>query len=257
MTLQERIMNKAGDKYVCLENEHSDNTDVITIANRNSDALLLNYEIGDSTISVNVINKDEGSIVDNYDTDYTDTTFDSKIDTSISTYEAISKSHAKKMRESTEKELDDELKKKFDDLLFKGDKQMLKSLSDEDLKKLLNYISTLDDSPLVKAIATNWVQIVIDDRDAERRKRPLKEEEDIPEENFGDYPPILPSANTLDKPDPEEAFADYCPCELIQAAIDKIEKIIEESDDDNAKTILDDVIAELNEILDEISSYSE
>ena len=109
MTRQERIMNVAGNKYIWLENEQSDGVDVITIANRDSDALLLNYEIGDSTISVNVVNKGEGSVVDDYDTDYTDDNFDSKIGTSISTYEAITKSYAKRLIESLTDSINDKL----------------------------------------------------------------------------------------------------------------------------------------------------
>ena len=130
MTLQERIMNVAGNKYICLENEQSDGVDVITIANRDSDALLLNYEIGDSTISVNVVNKGEGSVVDDYDTDYTDDNFDSKIGTSISTYEAISKSYAKRLKESSTDSINDKLKAKFDKLMEEGSNELLDSLSD-------------------------------------------------------------------------------------------------------------------------------
>ena len=247
MTLQERIINKAGDKYVCLENEHSDGVDVITIANRDNDALLLNYEIGDSTISVNVVNKQKGSVVDEYDTDYTDDNFDAKIGTSISTYEAISKSYAKHLNESSKETISDELKSKFDDLMENGSNKLLDSLSDEELKLFIDYIEASDNSPIAKKFAIKWVQLLIDDRDAKKRSTALTEDSE-------DSDNIIPN---IEDSDIEYALDSATPCQLIQAAIDKIDNDLESNDDENVKTILDDVTAELIEILDEISSYTE
>lgn len=247
MTLQERIMNVAGNKYICLENEQSDGVDVITIANRDSDALLLNYEIGDSTISVNVVNKGEGSVVDDYDTDYTDDNFDSKIGTSISTYEAISKSYAKRLKESSTDSINDKLKAKFDELMEEGSNELLDSLSDEELKLFIDYIESSDNSPIAKKFAVKWVQLLIDDRDAKKRS----------ESSIEDSSDSIENTSKIEECDIESALDVATPCQLIQSAIDKIEKCSESSEDENVKTILDDVNAELIEILDEISSYTE
>lgn len=247
MTLQERIMNKAGSKYVCLENEQSDGVDVITIANRDNDALLLNYEIGDSTISVNVVNKQKGSVVDDYDTDYTEDNFDDKIGTSISTYEAISKSYSKHLKEASKDDINDELKSKFDELMEEGSNELLDSLSDEELKLFIDYIESSDNSSIAKKFAVKWVQLLIDDRDAKKRSKSLKEDSD-------DSDNIIPKIEDYDI---EAALESATPCQLIQSAIDKVEKCLESNEDENVKTILDDVNAELTEILDEISSYTE
>lgn len=98
MTLQERILRRAGKRYKCVENTQVDGTRVITVCDKDSDRLLLNYEFDEPNLSINIIDRVEGSLVDDYDTDYTSDTLDSKIDTAISMYESISKSYASRLK---------------------------------------------------------------------------------------------------------------------------------------------------------------
>lgn len=254
MTLQERIMNKAGDKYVCLENEKSDNVDVITIANRDSDALLLNYEIGDSTISVNVINKQEGTVVDDYDTEYTDENFDDKIDTSISTYEAISKSFSNKLKESKKASYTDEDIEKFKNIIANGGSREIYKLSKEDLQKMYDFVYDCDDYKSARALILWQIQDAIDDFNRPEDKRRKFEDNDSEFEditNLGDY-----SESSDDVKSCEELLNASIP-DLLQLVMDKLDSEMENVEDDNTKIILDDVSAQLVEILDEVSSYVE
>lgn len=244
-------MEKAGDKYLCLENENMDNTDVITIANRDSDALLLNYEIGDSMITVNVVNKDEGSIVDSYSTEYDDSSFDNKIDTSIATYEAIKKSVAHKLAENSSKSYTDEDIAKFRDIITNGGSRDIYKLSKEDLKKMYDFVSDCDDYKSARALILWQVQDAIDDFDRPEKNR-RKFEDSADEIEYVEEPEV--------EVEPKEdciEFTDASIPDLLQACIDKLDVAIEEADDENKKVILDDVAAQLVELLDEVSSYVE
>lgn len=244
-------MEKAGDKYLCLENENMDNTDVITIANRDSDALLLNYEIGDSMITVNVVNKDEGSIVDSYSTEYDDSSFDNKIDTSIATYEAIKKSVAHKLAEKSSKSYTDEDVSKFRDIIANGGSRDIYKLSKEDLKKMYDFVSDCDDYKSARALILWQVQDAIDDFDRPEKNR-RKFEDSSDEIEYVEEPEV--------EVEPKEdciEFTDASIPDLLQACIDKLDVAIEEADDENKKIILDDVSAQLVELLDEVSSYVE
>ena len=251
MTIKDKIMEKAGDKYVCLENEQQDNVDVITISNRDNDALLLNYEIGDSTITVNVVNKDEGSIVDNYSTEFDDTNFDNKIDTAISTYEAISKSFAKKLKESQKVSYTDEDVKKFRDIIANGGSREIYKLSKEDLQKMYDFVYDCDDYKSARALILWQVQDALDDfnRPEDKRRKFESDESDIEE--------VTDDAIYVDAKEGCVEFTDASIPDLLQASIDKLDVAIEETDDENKKIILDDVSAQLVELLDEVSSYVE
>lgn len=251
MTIKDRIMEKAGDKYVCLENENVDNTDVITIANRDSDALLLNYEIGDSMITVNVVNKDEGSIVDNYSTEYDDSSFDNKIDTSIATYEAIKKSVAHKLAEAIKSYTDEDVAK-FRAIIANGGSRDIYKLPKDELKKMYDFVSDCDDYKSARALILWQVRDAIDDLERpEKSRRKFEDdsaESDVPEE---DIPvEVEPKEDCIE-------FTDASVPDLLQACIDKLDIAIEEADDENKKVILDDVSAQLVELLDEVSSYVE
>lgn len=251
MTIKDRIMEKAGDKYLCLENDNVDNTDVITIANRDSDALLLNYEIGDSTITVNVVNKDEGSIVDSYSTEYDDSSFDNKVDTSIATYEAIKKSVAHRLAEEKSKSYTDEDISKFRDIIANGGSREIYKLSKEDLQKMYDFVSDCDDYKSARALILWQVQDALDDfdRPEDKRKKFEGDESDIEE--------VEPDITYVDAKEGCIEFTDASIPDLIQASIDKLDAAIEETDDENKKIILDDVSAQLIELLDEVSSYVE
>lgn len=244
-------MEKAGDKYLCLENENMDNTDVITIANRDSDALLLNYEIGDSTITVNVVNKDEGSIVDSYSTEYDDSSFDNKIDTSIATYEAIKKSVAHKSAEKPCNSYTGEDIAKFRDIIANGGSRDIYKLSKEDLEKMYDFVYHCDDYKSARALILWQVQDAIDDFDRPEKNR-RKFEDSSNEIEYVEEPEV--------EVEPKEdciEFTDASIPDLLQACIDKLDVAIEEADDENKKVILDDVSAQLVELLDEVSSYVE
>lgn len=246
-------MKRAGDKYICLENENTEGVDVITIANRNNDALLLNYEIGDSVISVNVVNKDDGSIVDDYVTEYDDDNFDSKIDTSISTYEAISKSMKKRLKEKATVPYTDEDAEKFRDILANGGSREIYKLSKDELEKMYQFVSDCDDYKSVRALVLWQVQDAIDDfRRSEKDRKKFETSEELI-----DAPKSDSVLNIEMEEELESALTAASACQLIQVAIDKLEQTSASSDDNNEQVIIDDICAELSEILDEVYDYSE
>lgn len=155
MTLQERILRRAGKRYKCVENAQVDGTRVITVCDKDSDRLLLNYEFDEPNLSINIIDRVEGSLVDDYDTDYTSDTLDSKIDTAISMYESISKSYENRLKalkeqnDSTEEDIDDSDKETFciedlsacDLLQYAIDKLDAEQFEDDALNAIIDDIS--------------------------------------------------------------------------------------------------------------------
>ena len=66
MKLKEQVLSVCGDKYQCLESVKVNGTEVITIGTE-EEPYVLNFEIGDTAISVNVIDKCEGVVIDEYE----------------------------------------------------------------------------------------------------------------------------------------------------------------------------------------------
>lgn len=132
-------MKACGSKYRCLECENVNGIEVITIGTED-EPYVLNFEIGDASISINVIDKDKGSLVDDYEDNYAEDTFEDCVSNAIMTYESIvkDKQHIIEVQQSRAKQ------KKFDEIIEDGRPDLFQTLSNEELKELQAYVDTLD-----------------------------------------------------------------------------------------------------------------
>lgn len=139
MKLQETIMKACGNKYKFLECENINGIDVVTVGTED-EPYVLNFEIGDASISINVIDKDKGSLVDEYDDTYSEDTFEDCVSNAIMTYESIVKDKVRisEVQQSRAKQ------KKFDEIIQDGRPELFEELSTNELEELKSYVDTLE-----------------------------------------------------------------------------------------------------------------
>lgn len=233
--LTESILKIAGPKYESIESDEVDGVCVITITDNSDNNLLLNYEIttdddGQSILNVNVIDKDEQTVVDDYETEFSDDEFDHAVSNSIETFEAIRSTRKvpkKPVKESTESNSD-----KFNKILEDGLKG-IENLSDDELNQLDKFLLSdevvKDNSQLTIDIAHFAIQKERDSRD--RDKSRVAESIDV-----------------------ETALDEASIIQLIDVATTKLEAAAEDEEDDTVKRIIEDIIADVWDISEELSN---
>ena len=150
--LKETILRVCGDNYQCLEADNVEGVDVITVGTP-EEPYVLNFEVGDASVSINVIDKDEGSIIDEYEDTFTEDTFTDCVSNAVTTYEAIvkDKEGIRKIQENRSQT------QKFDEILNDGAPESFETLSKDELIALDEYIDTAVESNIGRRFAHHAV----------------------------------------------------------------------------------------------------
>lgn len=154
------VMEAAAPKYKCLESECCDGIDVITIGT-DEEAFVLNFEIGEEGVTVNIIDKDKGALVDDYDASYNDEeSLRNQVNHSIATYEAIIDAKPKIENEASAKEK----KAKYDQLISTASADSLVALSVTELKELDEHLSNMELPCMVKDACHDLITTTINNK---------------------------------------------------------------------------------------------
>lgn len=240
--LKESVLKFAGPKYECVECDNVDGSCVITIKNNNDDNYLLNYEItesdGNATLAVNVIDKNEQAVIDDYTTDVNiDEGLEYKVTNSVQTFEALRAIKAKEQKTVNESKKVDTAK--FDSLLEDG-LTGIDKLSDDELSMLDEYLLseevTKDNTQLTIDLCHNIIQREQDAREYRKRNK---------------LEGLEPSSN--DNIDYEEALESVSIVQLTDVLITKLTNASENEEDDTAKRIIDDILADMIDISEELA----
>lgn len=215
--MKNTVLKVAGNNYKCLEN-----FEVVTISN-DSDDLALSCEIDGDELSVNIIDADNGIVIDNYSTELNNDNVEDKIHTAVATFENIQKLK-KKNKLKLKKEAADEV-----DRLKNKD---LKDLSEEDLVSLENYLKT----SRLNAIMSPFIEFYKQNKDD---KDILNEDEEEQEVNLN----------------LSEATLDNVDCDLlISNVIKRVGNAMEVTEDETSKVILEDIALQLDGIRGELAN---
>lgn len=215
--MKNTVLKVAGNNYKCLEN-----FEVVTISN-DSDDLALSCEIDGDELSVNIIDTDNGVVVDNYSTELNNDNVEDKIHTAVATFENI-----QKLKKNNKLKLKKEASDEVDRLKNKD----LKDLSEEDLVSLENYLKT----SRLNAVMSPFIEFYKQNKD---NKDILNEDEEEQEVNLN----------------LSEATLDNVDCDLlISNVIKRVGNAMEVTEDETSKVILEDIALQLDGIRGELAN---
>lgn len=215
--MKSTVLKVAGNNYKCLEN-----FEVVTISN-DSDDLALSCEIDGDELSVNIIDTDNGVIIDNYSTELNNDNVEDKIHTAVATFENI-----QKLKKNNKLKLKKEAADEVDRLKNKD----LKDLSEEDLVSLENYLKT----SRLNAVMSSFIEFYKQNKDD---KDILNEDEEEQEVNLN----------------LSEATLDNVDCDLlISNVIKRVGNAMEVTEDETSKVILEDIALQLDGIRGELAN---
>ena len=215
--MKSTVLKVAGNNYKCLEN-----FEVVTISN-DSDDLALSCEIDGDELSVNIIDTDNGVIIDNYSTELNNDNVEDKIHTAVATFENI-----QKLKKNNKLKLKKEAADEVDRLKHKD----LKDLSEEDLVSLENYLKT----SRLNAVMSSFIEFYKQNKDD---KDILNEDEEEQEVNLN----------------LSEATLDNVDCDLlISNVIKRVGNAMEVTEDETSKVILEDIALQLDGIRGELAN---
>lgn len=218
--MKDTILKVAGNNYNCLEN-----FEVVTISN-DSDDLALSCEIDGDELSVNIIDADNGIVIDNYSTELNDDNVEDKIHTAVATFENI-----QKLKKNNKLKLKKESTNEVDQFKNKN----LEDLSEEDLIKLEKC---LKNSHLGEVLSP-FIEFYKQNKDNCEDKEVLNEDEEEQEVNLN----------------LSEATLDNVDCDvLISNVIKRVQNAEEVTEDETSKVILEDIALQLDGIRGELAN---
>jgi len=248
MNLKEAVLKVAGSKYSCLESEQVDGVDVITIGHKKNERLILNYEIINESLSVNVIDKTEGKVIDEYIATFiSDTEFESKVKTSVNTFEAICRTYKPAEIEKVEEVIevktetpDIPMNDRFADILENGKVEELEQLSPSEIEALDVYAAGINAPKFVRSAIQNQIKKMKD-------REPVVDVLEGPESD--ELEKVVPEVGSF----AEDALVEATMPQLLEAFIECLSNRIDIEDDEIVSRVLEDISAQAEGMLDELS----